>query len=289
MTNNLICRKPLFGLTCALTLLGSLFSVSNACAQERWYQIEVIAFANQSAEEEEHWPHNIKLDYPLRWVELQVPYTPPADAESEAEETAEPQETLEAAAQVAFQLLAADEHRLNTQAKKLANSRHYRVLFHEAWRQPLGAASTAKGVLIFGGETFGEHRELEGSIIFSLGRLVEAKAKLWLTEFEVDQGQAPGDWPLLPKSPIQRTASFNLLTSEPEPGAWSEEGETAEEQQPVWGEVSQTAEIEPEVAYLPRRIVLLEEDRRLRTNEIHYLDHPLMGVILLVTPYQPAP
>jgi hypothetical protein len=30
----------------------------------------------------------------------------------------------------------------------------------------------------------------------------------------------------------------------------------------------------------------LTESRRMRSKELHYLDHPVLGVLLLVTPYE---
>ena len=38
------------------------------------------------------------------------------------------------------------------------------------------------------------------------------------------------------------------------------------------------------------RTVVIDESRRMRSNELHYLDHPLFGMIIKVTPYEaPVP
>lgn len=267
-------------------LFWGLASQTVAQTDERWFQIEVIAFAREYPEQEEQWPHSIALDYPLRWVTLEPANSGLPEA---GDQDIAATENLHEPTSAAFQLLGSAERRLNTQASKLANSRQYRVLFHEAWRQPLGPASSAKGILISAGEPFGDHRELEGSITFSLGRFVEAKTKLWLTEFELDQGQSPGDWPLLPTSPLIRTSNLETLTMGTDlltPENITNTEDSTDNQQAYWSDAIQREEVLPDAAYLPRRIVLLEEDRRLRSGELHYLDHPLMGVLILATPYE---
>src|SRR5690606_6373233 len=51
----------------------------------RWYQVEMIVFARHAENYQEHWPNNIKLSYPLNWVELKSAETPSPDIESAAE------------------------------------------------------------------------------------------------------------------------------------------------------------------------------------------------------------
>ena len=46
-------------------------------------------------------------------------------------------------------------------------------------------------------------------------------------------------------------------------------------------------EIAPEDAgpvYPWRHAVLMQQSRRMRSNELHYLDHPLLGVVVKLTP-----
>jgi hypothetical protein len=38
--------------------------------------------------------------------------------------------------------------------------------------------------------------------------------------------------------------------------------------------------------YIPRQIVLMQQERDMRSNEIHYLDHPLLGIIIKIVPYR---
>jgi hypothetical protein len=56
------------------------------------------------------------------------------------------------------------------------------------------------------------------------------------------------------------------------------------------GEMSAGNEAMPadtaDIDLLKYRVFRLQQSRRMRSSEIHYLDHPLFGVIAQVTPYE---
>lgn len=248
----------------ALFLAGVLpASATNAqAADSRWYQVEVIVFKRQQQDHQEQWPTNIRLGYPTRWVELQPQGSQPG---AEADET-------DAAAPAPFVILPRADYKLVPHANALQRDRRFQVLFHQAWRQSLVGPRSAPAVLINGGASFGSHKELEGSITLSFTQFIQLQARLWLTEFEANQGQEPGNWPSLPPIPFTTPAaaddSFPLPLNEQQPSA--------------------TTALESD-RFLPSRIVVLQEERRIRSNELHYLDHPLFGLIIQLTPYQPTP
>ncbi len=43
---------------------------------------------------------------------------------------------------------------------------------------------------------------------------------------------------------------------------------------------------EPEPEWIPLRAAKIERSRRMRSGEVHYLDHPLVGMVVKVTPYE---
>jgi hypothetical protein len=49
------------------------------------------------------------------------------------------------------------------------------------------------------------------------------------------------------------------------------------------GEV--TTETTADSSALNYQVYRLQQSRRMRSNEVHYLDHPLFGIIVQVTPY----
>lgn len=273
-----------------LTLLVNVALISqSALAQntgERWYQVELIAFARQSLDQQEQWFNNLKLGYPLNWIELKNPNEPETASNTTInnvdEEISTPTVDL---SRSPFYLLPNTEFKLSHQVSALARHSRFRVLLHQAWRQPMTTARNAPAILIHGGRTYGEHSELAGSITLSVGQLLQINTRLWLTQFEINYGQAPEDWPSLPESPYklkqailaQAEALDTQLLIPDEIDPWSLPP----------APLSENATEPAAEAYLPQRIVVMEEERKMRSKELHYIDHPLLGLVIQLTPYTP--
>lgn len=147
-----------------------------------------------------------------------------------------------------FSLLAPNERLLNPHAATLSKG-GYSLLYHQAWRQMIYARKTH--IAISGGKTFNGHQELEGSISLSVGQYLRIQSNLWLSQFVPAGTNITETWPELPPLP-------NTANSE--------------------GEKSQ--------GYLIKRIVKLNQERSMRSNEIHYIDHPLLGIIVKIVPVE---
>jgi len=148
-----------------------------------------------------------------------------------------------------FTLLPASERSLNSQAATLARSGSYTLLYHQAWRQMIYGRKT--NIAISGGKSVGNHQELEGSIALSVGQYLKIQTNLWLTQFAPAGTNVSETWPELPSLP---NASLN--------------------------------DSEKTQDYLIKRIVKINQDRNMRSNEIHYIDHPLLGIIVKIVPYE---
>lgn len=313
-------HKLLQGLTVllGLALSGTSFAQASSPSATRadaetWYQVEVIVFARPDAEAgEEVWPKNLFLSYPFNWQLLRDPETPvlqqpePLTEDSLGATDSDPLALkLEQQPQLIMPDLSRDpmlklppaERQLNGHARALERRSGYQVLFHEAWRQPMVEDQELPALVITGGEKFGDHFELEGNIRLSLSRYLHLNTDLWLTRFEPNYGQELGTWPQLPDRPSRAdlTPQSESISAELSPlgdsqgddstGAWRR---VLEADQNSALELEQTQELpsflrEP---YLPNRIVTLKQSRRMRSSELHYLDHPLMGLLIIVTPYQ---
>jgi hypothetical protein len=241
-------------------------------SHEGWYQVELIVFARKNDTGQEHWPSNIKLRYPNDWVELK---------EINSEENSSIDLTREA-----FYRLPANERQLNAQAQKLERNSRFQVLFHNAWRQVITNEKAAKSILIQGGQTFGQHQELEGSIRLSVATYLKLQTNLWYSQFDLNVGQEQTrQWPLLPQQPNQLTttpiAGLSLDSSMEFEQALAAENQQWEDS----GFNSPGNDTAPANNYLTRQIILLQQARDMRSSEIHYIDHPVVGVIIQVTPY----
>src|SRR5690606_20378275 len=100
-------------------------------------------------------------------------------------------------------LLSQENFELRAEARQLARSNQYRVLFHGAWRQALHEQPDAPAILVYGGEQYGDHYELEGTVTVSVSRYLHVTTNLWLTQFATNYGQQRPAWPDLPRRPNQ--------------------------------------------------------------------------------------
>ena len=277
-------KHPLLQL---LLLAICLAGWSNSQAQGRhqgWYQVELLVFSRPHAATEEQWPKAIKMRYPARWVALKDPLAP-----APAEQTAlTGQQTSSASIDFTaepYWMLPPGERSLNDQAQRLARNNNYQVLFHQAWRQAIGSRKQATSILIHGGQQYGTHQELEGSITLSVATYLRLSTNLWFSQFQVNLEQDSG-WPDIPLRPDYQAVATNQLSLNsdlPPSQELALGGEPPADQGVTWG----TAAEEEEVAnpYVPRQIILMQQERDMRSNEVHYLDHPLLGVIVKITPF----
>lgn len=255
----------------ALACLLAAFATQ--AADTNLYKVEVIVFERLMPEDSspgrERWPRDIQLKLPEDAVTLET---------AEQDQGGMPP---------GYQNLSEQEYRLTPEKNALSRNGQARVLFHQAWVQPLDQTGN-RPVRITGGDTFGPYTELDGTIRMSLGRFVQLHADLWLSKFVNNTGQVPEMWSPLPV-PEEATASEELVNQEESAGAQS--ALDAHRQPIPYDEAGTAMESfeQPDVAgqslaapFLVEQIVTLDQKRRLRLGELHYLDHPKLGVLVLV-------
>ena len=278
----------------ALTISLTAGAQDNA-GHEGWYQVEVIIFERNSDSGDEIWPADLNLRYPINWQELKDPHAVIVEGPGEAAETdfslagstsnsekITAEQTAVDLLRAPFYLLPSSDRHLNADARRLNARPGIKVLFHEAWRQPVTDAATAPWVLISGGEEFDKHHRLEGSINVNVSRYLHVKTNLWLTDYQINAGQSRNQWPDLPLNPVAR-----LQQTPPGPSnqdnqnlQWTDNSDSW--MAPDWDlQLSDFLTAE----YLPTRIVTLLQSRRMRSNETHYIDHPVLGMMVRVIPY----
>jgi hypothetical protein len=279
MSNTKSCFHP-----SVLFLLGSLFLL-NLCSpargadnlpdpedagnneNERWYQVELVIFRQYKRNTgiEETWPTDIRLLYPDTWVLLK-------DADEYIEDPM-PHPVLKAwldriqsSPMTPFVTLDQPPGKSLTGIGKNNAPFPGKVLFHKSWWQPFirDDEQAPIGILIRAGHQFGEHYELEGSVSFSLGRYLHLHTNLWWTDFS-EKAQNP--------------QSSNWFWQTPD-------GETAN----PWPALPPLPELAPEETdkpvYVIERIVTFRQSRRMRSEEVHYIDHPELGILVRLIPYK---
>lgn len=277
----------------ALLAAWLLLSCGPALAQavsvtsEPWVQVEVTLFTYENANlEAEVWsPEKLSIGFPDQLLALHevadvlqlddwsvltgAGFAPVPDelAEPATTPTIGPRPYAPAESFVlpdlsrdAFHALPPSAHDFLTTNRTLSQSPAHRIVYHNAWRQPLQRRSATPAVGVRGGREFGERSELEGSIIVHVGSTRDRMAletNLWLTQFgTTPSGATQWELPVLPA----------VLRDAPQTEA------------PLQPEFSAT------------RIIQFNQSREMRLEQFHYLDHPALGMLVQVTAYErPAP
>lgn len=259
-----------------LSALALVLLMSPATAQDgsRWYQIEITVFAHENSNTlQEQWPaEGAAPNYPARTRELDSllkhltpdDWTAPPSAPDDTADTPAPAtemaplsagpEALRSsdyrlpdAERDAFVALPASEHDFTQTNRALSQSSDYRILWHQAWRQPVMRADAATPIAIVGGRRFDDQHELEGTLTIRFNQSrdrVMLDTDLRLTRFSTQ----PPD---------------------------------------TVGVDAQAADPDSQRQFFASQVFPMRDSRAMRSNEFHYLDHPAIGVLVQVFPYEP--
>ncbi|HEY9035935.1 MAG TPA: CsiV family protein [Pseudomonadales bacterium] len=276
--------------------------IEDASPNNTLYRVELLVFANSNPADEasEQWFPPRTLPVPER---LQV-LLPAWTAEPAMTEAAAPMATPPSTAPAddpPFTEMAITSADLLQAADRIRRSRYYRLLTMTAWEQPMLRDEKPVAIVIRGGEVFGQHHELEGTLSLRRERYLHAHVQLWLSRFSDYTGELQDeDWPalpLLPKPPARMTPAdvdtesaldlaADTAQTEADTALSSEmtASDAASESLEENLALDEWAEYDWFTPARPDRIVLMDQTRRLRSNELHYIDHPLLGVILRISP-----
>ena len=298
-------------LSCAL-LTALLLSVSTSAqgqTSQRWFQIEVSVFSNESSadRDEEFWQaENNELSYPasLRRLDqlsdLLITDRLMSDAITESSERDSLADIEEAPIELDEEALAArdraerleqilatgpqparpegefkffdflrDSHVQLPPAdsdfqqtnRALERSPEHRLLFHGLWRESVADPSNAIPLYVQGGLRYDDQHELQGTLTLRFNEnrdRIVIDSNLWLTEFSAS-ADLESEWQL-PAIPEAMKTELDSLARD-----------------------------EQSLQYGINRVFHMEQSREMRSTEFHYIDHPAMGIVILVVPYEPPP
>jgi hypothetical protein len=262
--------------------------------ESHWYRVEVVLFerpgvtsdadgesllddaprrysvAARTLEEGDVRERFYPLDAATRDDPRLAPFeAPPADrakAADPASDPAPPPSTPEEALRLAtaefesalraqsFVWRPESELRLTDAARRLAATTTYRVLHHGAWIQAVADGGAAQPVLVQLGDAEQGVFELEGTLAVSLGRTPRLDAELWL------QGDTP-----TPPDVGTTTPGTGLPAGAAVPAATP-------------------TEVAADAAAW---YYVLHEDRQMNDGELHYLDHPRIGILARIDEVEP--
>jgi len=186
-----------------------------------------------------------------------------------------------------FTTLPEAERLLAGKAAAMQGSGRYRILFHEAWWQPIYSQAESVPIVLDRSGDGGAWPALQGSIKLYLASYVYLETNLWLNT----QGEyLPGSWrmPAPPLAPISKAPASVL----PAPVQYVGQPAAAPTQAPAMNSASGNRELGmgenagPDYPF--RHAVLLQQTRRIPSGEIAYVDHPLLAVLVQITPLESA-
>lgn len=178
-----------------------------------------------------------------------------------------------------FVQLPASAREFRGKAAYMERNGPYRILFHEAWWQPVSGQRAALPLLLDRSGDSGSYPPLQGTITLYLSRFLHLETNLWLN---TDGSYLPGSWrmPAPPLGPVSlERVEAPLL--QPELAQILDFGAAYD---PAWDRAGEPVEAEAGPPYPWRHAVPLQQERRMRSNEVHYIDHPLLGLVVKITP-----
>lgn len=255
------------------TLFFLFISISNSVAEElRYYNVEIIVIQNQSpgAKASEHWPLEVNINKPANTVELGMP--PPTEWLP-----------LDADFSISFKELPPEEYQLNAEIEKISRSNSQQVIFHRAWRQP--GLDNKIAMPVYFKQKISElpldtqskmQTEVEGKIISTENATLDS-AMLGTVPLETDSSTLEGIFRVSLSRYLHLEAE--LIYREKLPAV--AENEYIENNESFYSDATNTIAAEDK-----QGVIYLKQTRnRMKSNELHYIDHPVLGILVKITPY----
>lgn len=308
----------------AVSIGFALPAQGNEDPPKDWFEIELIVFQHlgSGTDDSEQWPIELmSYDYPLDAIEL-LPSDVVVQVEPvEAVEAVAPEEPLEpidkiefvvpeslqnpalasdaavdpvdldadsitepldpaptappdwpsARDTLAYQTLAENELKQLALWQKLRGSAYHKPLLHLGWRQSSAAGESTSVVRVHTGLSLWEQQAVneKGQLTPLLDNVITAEALVPV------QAEILGTLQVTRQRYLHVQADLLFRDwANPE----LETGPLAQNQPGQWSGI----EMQPFQAATYR----LNETRRLRSNRLHYLDHPKFGMVVIITPFE---
>jgi hypothetical protein len=142
--------------------------------------------------------------------------------------------------------------------RSLRRSSQFTVLSNQSWVQPIGSEPTH--VLVQAGQRYDDRFEVEGSLSVTRSRFLHLQTNLWYTVFEPRSGESKPSF-----EAFQSNLSDEILSQHQ--GLVKVERERGQ--------------------YFPAKTHLMFQSRRMRSDELHYIDHPLFGIVVRINRFKP--
>jgi len=297
-------------------LLGSLLMLPAVAAHaenDKWYRVELLVFDNPTGADTEEWEALPTLTYPDKTTYLVAQdhplARPPGESAAASSEgiarpslVSSPRAVQTSASAMPFSVLPPSQREFNAQAARLIGEGRHSIVFHQAWLMPIGSKSSAIPIVLDSSGDDAYWTRLQGTITLYVSRYLYLKTDLWLN---TSGDYLDSDW-RMPAPPLGPVTFSTDLTMAPQDALTGEiifnnslsrsttttdttaslaarsqqldDRKDSDNSQVVYQDALQ------EPVYPFRHAVTLRQTRRMRSTEINYLDHPMIGLVIKVTP-----
>ena len=220
----------------------------------RYYDVEIVIIENMSEEQKysENWPLQVNLSRDEKTVELGQPVLSewlPEDVDINE----------------SYKILDSSNYNLTSEVEKISESDTQRVIFHAAWRQPGLDKKLALPVYfkhevspppVIEDENSTSETQDAPAYIKTMPSILEGILRVTLARYL----HLEAELTLQEKLPEVKITDnpFSVLDNESERDKIKKQG-----------------------------VIHLKQDRRrIRSSELHYIDHPVLGILINITPYE---
>jgi hypothetical protein len=208
-----------------------------------WFQVEVYIFRQPQTSTGEIWPAKEPVDFSSKNGHFTIDPVPMEGSGS------------------AFQQMPMKDIESYDIGQLLIENRRYQMLYKAAWRQPFVDKNDAPTIFISAGEPQArDRRELEGTLRLHKGRYLHVDAHLVLGKYEENfQAISTGSTEALNASPN----SFDPNHSDD-------------------SRFDNASDVPSQQEVIALELFELKQSRRIRSGELHYLDHPKFGMLIQI-------
>ena len=244
--------------------------------EPRWFQADMVVFLNQKSMSDqspyaEKWPEITPHTIPANAIALKKPELQLDTQASGFLSLPGSSESIKAIdiTRDAFVSLPIEKHVLQQEGRTLERQNGYRVLSRTAWLMPIKDDSTTQVVKMKTYSETGQPNLLEGSVSVSSSRFLHVDVDLWYSE-------------LSPEG-----LSTRMAFPEEEEVNNEQEDTGSTKKKPV---VRRGIQLVTAPSGTPMKITRnfrVNERRRIRnTEQTHYIDSPVVGILFKLTPYE---
>ncbi len=250
----------ILSMLCLLAINGTTLFADEV----RYYDFEIIVFENNDPQARltEIWENTAQLEKPEKYIHLNSPYPGPMPSQFSPKHT--------------FKRLPRSSYQLSQEAKLLTKNDKNKILLHTSWRQPGMSADTALPIH-FKRNFISTTTVAEQPIISEADKPVaETSATVPTSELKQSKSVLEGYIKIILSRYLHADVDLTYTTGLPVATTTT----LTAPAEPLNQEEDQIIE-----TVRPPNVYHLQQTRKMRSKEVHYLDHPVVGFIILATPY----